>query len=205
MIRVVAIASLTVLLALVLYLPSAYPPAVFIEQVRNEHRLNRAFWGEQHAITTLARMLRMQESPLSVPLASPAKVNSTASSQMMAIQMNQVTGRLFGSEYFRSLDSLFTLGTYRLSTMVQMLPATGIFLAAALLDGLIRRVVKSKEFLQHNPEIFSACICLIIAAACGAAIALVYPRALHPVLLPAAMLIVTILSGIAIANYHRRA
>jgi hypothetical protein len=37
----------------------------------------------------------------------------------MAAQMTQMSMRLFGNPYFRSIDSLFALATYRLSAIIE--------------------------------------------------------------------------------------
>ena len=58
-IRVVWTSSLILLLILVLYLPSAHPPERFIAQLSVEHERNRAFWGEEHALRILSRMLEL--------------------------------------------------------------------------------------------------------------------------------------------------
>ena len=91
-IRVVSTISLILLLILVLYLPSAYPPEHFISQLDIEHERNRAFWGEEHALRILSRMLELhtdakQASPIPVTLASSEprnQVDSAAASQMSA-------------------------------------------------------------------------------------------------------------------------
>src|SRR5437667_12692799 len=89
-IRVVSTISLILLLILVLYLPSAHPPEHFISQLSIEHERNRAFWGEDHALRILSRMLELhtdakQASPLPSTLVSAERrnqVDSVAASRM---------------------------------------------------------------------------------------------------------------------------
>jgi hypothetical protein len=45
MIRIVWIAALGCVLALVLYIPSAVPPDRLMQTVRAEHELNTTLWG----------------------------------------------------------------------------------------------------------------------------------------------------------------
>ena len=123
-IRVVSTISLILLLILVLYLPSAYPPEHFISQLSIEHERNSAFWGEEHALRILSRMLELhtdakQASPIPVSLASAEprnQVDSVASSQM-----SQMSTRLFNNQYFKSIGALFALATYRFSAFVESL------------------------------------------------------------------------------------
>ena len=75
---------------------------------------------------------------------------------------------------------------------------------AALLDGFIRRIVKSKEFLQDNPELFALHASLVIVIACGTLVAFVLPVTLHLLLLGLAPVSTAIVGSLAVANYHHR-
>jgi hypothetical protein len=206
MIRFVSTVSLLVLLVLVLYLPSVYPPNRFFDQVRIEHDLNATFWDERHAALILTRMLdfhdiKKQVDPLS-PLAD-APVPNTGSNPV-AFQMTQVTNRFFNNPYFRSIDSLFVLASYRVSALIEWLPVLLVFMAVVLLDGLLIRIIKSKEFLQHNPQIFSLYACATIATSCVTAIAFVLPVTLNPVAIPILPIVLSVFISRAAANFHRR-
>jgi len=206
-IRVVWIISLMVLLMLVLYLPSAHPPERFIAQLSVEHERNRALWGEEHALRILSRMLALhtgakEASPIPDTFASAgsrSQVDSTAASEM-----SRMSTRLFNNQYFKSIGALFALATYRFSAFVEWLPYLAVFLFAALLDGFIRRIVKSKEFLQHKPELFALHASLVIVIACGTIVALVLPITIHPLLLGLAPASIAIVGSLAVANYHHR-
>ena len=206
-IRVVWIISLILLLILVLYLPSAHPPERFIAQLSAEHERNRAFWGEEHALRILSRMLELhadakQASPIPETLA-PAESRSQVRSAS-ASQMSQMSARLFNNQYFKSIGALFALATYRLSAFVEWLPLLSVFALAAFLDGFIRRIVKSKEFLQHKPELFALHASLVIVIACGTIVAFVVPFTVHPLLLGLAPVGTAIVGSLAVANYHYR-
>ena len=151
-----------------------------------EHERNRAFWGEEHALRILSRMLELhadakQTSPIPDTLA-PAESRSQVDSAT-ASQMSQMSTRLFNNQYFKSIGALFALATYRFSAFVEWLPYLSVFVLAAFLDGFIRRIVKSKEFLQHNPELFALHASLVILIICGTVVAFVLPVTVHPLLL----------------------
>jgi uncharacterized protein DUF4400 len=206
-IRLVSTVSLILLLILVLYLPSAHPPERFIAQLSAEHERNTAFWGEERALRILSRMLELQTnakeaSPIPDTLASsgsPSPVDTAAASEM-----SQMNTRLFNNQYFKSIGALFALATYRFSAFVEWLPYLAVFVLAALLDGFIRRIVKSKEFLHHNPELFAVYASLVIVIACGIVVAFVLPVTVHPLLLGLVPASIGIFGGLAVANYHHR-
>jgi hypothetical protein len=122
----------------------------------------------------------------------------------VAREMASVNQRLFGNSYFRAIDALVLLAAFRLSAMLEWLPWMTAFLAAAIADGAISRVIKSKEFLHHDPERFALYASLAILLTCGAVVALVVPAFLHPLLAPAGLSALALLCGRSIAHFHRR-
>ncbi|MDB5924567.1 MAG: hypothetical protein JWN13_3503 [Betaproteobacteria bacterium] len=206
MIRVVTTVSLVANLILVLYLPSAYPPDRFIGQLRAEYELTNEFWGQGAGTRTLARMLDLQAATRQIspapPLASSPPPNSV--NLAVATQMSEVNSRLFDNEYFRSTESLFALATYRFSMLMEGLPFLWVFLAAALFDGLVMRIVKSKEFLRHDPEIFALQVCAGILTACATIVAFVLPVAVPAPSFCLVPLALSVFTNRAIANFHRR-
>jgi uncharacterized membrane protein len=118
--------------------------------------------------------------------------------------MSQMSVRLFNNQYFKSIGALFALATYRFSAFVEWLPYLSVFVLAAFLDGFIRRIVKSKEFLQHNPELFALHASLVILIACGTVVAFVLPVTVHPLLLALVPASIGIFGSLAVANYHHR-
>jgi hypothetical protein len=206
MIRIVAIASLMALLILVLYLPSANPPERFIAQLRVEHEQTTRFWSAQHAENVLTRTIDAQESagqfspiPNLRQAPDPSRVDSAVANEMSA-----VNGRLFNSPYFRSIDALLLLATYRCFTLLEWLPWPVAFCAAALFDGAVLRAVKAKQFAHHDPEMFALYVCAAIVVACGTVIALVLPVALPALLLPGVPSAIAVFAAGALGNFHRR-
>lgn len=207
MIRIVAVISLLCLLVLVLYLPSVHPAQRFLAQLRVEHEAITAFWGDAPASRILSRALSLLDSAREVtpvPSASDAPPASALDSAV-AREMTSLNRRLFDNAYFRSIDALVLLASYRLSTLLEWLPWLAAFCVAALVDGGVVRVLRSREFRQHDPELFAAFTCLAIVAACAAVVGFVVPVMLHPLVMPSVPLLMSLLLSRALANFHRRA
>ena len=207
MIRVVAVISLLCLLVLVLYLPSAHSPERFLAQLRTEHQGTAAFWGEAPALRILSRALGMQDAARQatpVPSAADAPPSS-ALGGAVAHEMASVNQRLFDNAYFRSIDALVLLAAFRLSTLLEWLPWLAAFAVAVMTDGAIQRLIKSKEFRQHDPELFALHACLAIVAACSTVVGLVVPVTLHPLVLPGVPIVISVLLSRAVGSFHRRA
>jgi hypothetical protein len=206
MIRAAAFFSLVILLLLVLYIPSAHPPQRFVAQIRIEHEATTAFWGSEPAARILARAVRMQDATVEVtpiPKASVAP-SSTGVNNAVAQEMASVNQRLFNNPYFRSIDALLLLGSYRLSTLLEWLPWLAAFALAAIVDGWFVRLIKAKEFMQHDPEMFAVYACLAIIIMCATVVGFVVPVTLHPLVLPSVPLVVSVLVGRAVGCFHKR-
>ncbi|HPM64667.1 MAG TPA: DUF4400 domain-containing protein [Piscinibacter sp.] len=206
MIRIVSIAALLCLLVLVLYLPSAHPPERFLAQIRSEHQAIEEIWGETPALRILDRALGLQGAARE---ATPIPPNAGASAASgvdgaMAREMASVNQRLFGNSYFRAIDALVLLAAFRLSAMLEWLPWMAAFLAAAVADGAISRVIKSKEFLHHDPERFALYASVSILLACAAVVALVLPVGVHPLVSPSVVVTLAVLWGRSVAHFHKR-
>ncbi len=207
MIRVVAIISLLCLLVLVLYLPSVHPAQRFLAQLRSEHETVTAFWGDAPASRILSRALSLQDSARQVtPVPSPSDAPpASAVDSAVAQEMTSLNRRLFDNAYFRSIDALVLLASYRLSTLLEWLPWLAAFCVAAMVDGGVVRLTKSREFRHHDPEVFAVFSCLAIVSGCAAVVGFVIPVALHPLSMPGVPLLMSLLLGRALANFHRRA
>ncbi|THF64956.1 DUF4400 domain-containing protein [Pseudothauera nasutitermitis] len=206
MIRAIAVVSLVSLLLLVLYLPSAHPPERFLAQLRAEHAQAVAYWGEEPALRMLNRAMRMQDAtadatpiPAAHDAPSPVDVGGAVSREMSAV--NQ---RLFNNPYFRAIDALLLLASYRLATLLEWLPWLAAFVLAALADGGCTRLVKAREFRQHDPEMFALYASAGIVIVCATVVGLVLPVTLPPLWLPGVPLVVGMLAGQALACFHRR-
>lgn len=207
MIRIVSIAALLCLLVLVLYLPSAHPPERFLAQIRSEHQAMEALWGEAPALRILDRALGLQGAAREATPVPPTASASAASSVDGAVarEMASVNLRLFGNSYFRAIDALVLLAAFRLSAMLEWLPWMAAFVAAAMADGAISRVIKSKEFLHHDPEVFALAVSAAIVLACTAAVTFVLPTTLPPLTLPTVIVAIALLAAAALSSFHRRA
>ncbi len=206
MIRAVAVLSLVSLLILVLYLPSAHPPERFVAQLRAEHQAAARFWGDEAAMRMLSRALSVQDSARQ---ASPVPSSADAPALgvvdgAVAQEMASVNQRLFNNAYFRSIDALFLLASFRLASLLEWLPWLVAFAVTVVADGCFTRLIKSKEFRQHDPELFALFACAAIVAVCGAVLGLVVPLTLHPLVMPCVPLLVSWLVGRAAGSFHKR-
>lgn len=122
----------------------------------------------------------------------------------MAHEMASVNQRLFDNAYFRSIDALVLLAAFRLSTLLEWLPWLAAFALAVLADGWVVRLIKSKEFKQHDPELFALYACLAIVVACATVVGFVVPLTLHPLVMPAIPIAISALLSRALASFHRR-
>lgn len=207
MIRGVAVVSLVILLVLVLYVPSANPPSRFLEQLRSEHQAAVAFWGAEPAYRILDRAMRLQSGAAAAsPIPTARDMPRTPGvNGAVSVEMASISQRLFNNVYFRSVDTLLMLASYRLAALLEWLPWLLPLVLVAGFDGGQVRIVRSKEFLQHDPEMFAVWCSLLIITACATVIAFVVPVELHPVALAAPPIALAMLFGRAVANFHRRA
>lgn len=206
MIRAVALLSLVSLLVLVLYLPSVHPPERFFAQLRAEHQATAQFWGAEPAMRILSRALSMQDSARQVtPVPSAADAPPPGAVVGAAAQeMATVNQRLFNNAYFRSIDALVLLASFRLATLVEWLPWLLAFTIAVIVDGCFVRLIKSKEFRQHDPEMFALYACGAIVTACATVLGCVVPITLHPLVMPCVPLVISLLLSRALGSFHRR-
>lgn len=207
MIRAVAVVSLVLLLVLVLYVPAANPPERFLEQLRSEHDATVEYWGAEPAYRMLDRAMRIQSgaadaSPIPAVRDMP---KSPGVNGAVATEMASVNQRLFNNAYFRSVDALLMLASYRLSSLLGWLPWLLPLVVVASIDGALVRIIRAKEFLQHDPEMFAVWCSLLIITSCATLLAFVLPMQLHPAALAGVPVAVAALLGRAIANFHRRA
>jgi drug/metabolite transporter (DMT)-like permease len=71
-------------------------------------------------------------------------------------------------------------------------------------NGAWTRVIRSRLFQQHNPEMFALYASMVIVLLCSAMVACVVPTTLHPARIPACPFVIALLICIAIGHYHRR-
>lgn len=204
MIRAITVTSLVVLLMLVLYLPSAFTTERFVHQLAADHAAVTDFWGETEAARLLDSALSRQQDVQTVaPLPNAYDAPSTQRLEgAVAQEMTSVNDRLFNSPYFRSVDAMLMLATYRGSLALRWALWLIAFPVAMAADSLVSRHVKSLELGHHDPEVFALLACLAITTICAALLLLVLPVSLHPACLPTAPLLALTLLALAIASYH---
>lgn len=206
MIRIIAVAALTLLLIFVLYLPAANPPERFLAQIRVEHDLNANLWGESKAEFILERALAMNtalNSASPVPTASQAP-RTDKMADAVAQEMERVNRRFFGNTYFRAIDTLLLLATYRLAALFEWMPLQGFAILAIIADGFIVRILRSKEFKPHDPEWFALHASAFILLACASIVAFTVPLRITPTLLAILPISGAFFLSRVIANFHRR-
>ena len=205
MLRYVWIGSMLTILSIVLYLPSVVPPERFLEVLKAEHALNRSILGADASDRILKRMLDMQErtQPVSAPPPSTLDIGARpAADKTMAAQVGQMSLRLFSNAYFRSIDTLFALASYRLSAFVENLPLLLVFFVIAAVDGFVVRAVRARDFVSQSAELFSASAMGAIVLFSGMVIAAFLPVSFHPTHVLAALVVTLLILSRAIANYH---
>jgi hypothetical protein len=205
MIRWVFIAALTSLLCIVLYIPSAVPAERFIEVLRAEHTVAEQVWGLEISTRILDRMIDLQQATPTISTPPAATVRHKAGPDVnaaMVDQVNQTSQRLFGNPYFRSIDALFALVSYRLSTALELLPLLAAFLGVVCVDGLVIRQVRAKEFIAHSAEMFGISILGAIALSSIAVVVCFLPIPMHPMFMTLSLLVTLFVLSRAIANYH---
>lgn len=118
--------------------------------------------------------------------------------------MPAVNARLFNSPYFRSVDDLLLLATFRVLVMLEWPHWLALVCTVALVDVGIVRSIKTRQFLHHSPEAFSAYSTSIIVLVCATVLALVLPITLPPLLWPAVPESAALLTAGALRNFHSR-
>jgi len=189
-----------------LYLPSSNPPERFLQQIRAEHELNAAFWGEDDALRIMERSLSLyarQGELAPAAFASTPSVPITEVNAAVANQMSDVVQRLFHNSYGQGFDAVVLLATYRFAGLMHWLPWVAGFVAIVCLDGYLVRIIRSKEFLEHSPMHFALCAMGATLALALTLLLLVIPHSIHPLALACAPLALGTLIARAISHFHR--
>lgn len=205
MIRIVAIATMVLFLCLFFYLPSAYGPDRFLDQIRIEHELNNRICGEDHAIHVLDRAITLHgdiQSNPPIPARFAAAPASTQLDAVAAQRLSEASARLLNNQYTRSIDALLTLFLFRLSGLIEWLPLLVGFVVACVIDGFLRRSIKSKQFEPHSAELFSFHMALCVLVTCGSLVLSLFPVTFHPFALIAPPILIGLFGNQGIANFH---
>lgn len=201
MIRGVAIASLVTLLLLVLYLPAVTPPAAFFERVRSEYSAHGTAWGQGRAHRALEGAMTMLERPMSAPLINGASAQQGRAATATGRQFDTVSRRLLDSDYLHAFNALALLAGFRIAVLAQLAPGLLCLAAAYVVDGLVRRWVKGREFTHPHPEVWAGSVCCACIALCATIISSVLPVAVPLALLPSLAGGACLATAFAIANY----
>lgn len=198
---------ITAVLMCLLYVPSAHPPEWFLTELKAEHVANTDFWGSDRAAHILARMLDWTgtpDAPQREPeVAAPAGPMPWGQQTMMA-EVQELTDRVVNNAYFRSMRSFFLLASYRVAALFEWNVLGIVFVAAALVDGLVRRVVKAKECRTHSAEAYGLHLMALVMMACAVLLAIVSPWALPPLFFASIPFLFGLSASYALANYHYR-
>ncbi|WP_418319644.1 DUF4400 domain-containing protein [Piscinibacter sakaiensis] len=200
MIRIVIICSLALTLSLALYLPSRYPAERFLHHLRTEHRFDTEYWGEPVGLRIIDRVATVLE--VATVNGTPTD-NAAFAGKPTGVAMTEASQRLIGSSYFRSLEALFALATYRTFSLLEWLPWLVPLGLALVLDGAAARTIRSKEFVQHDPEFFALFICTAAILAAALLAGLLVPVTLDPLVAPAVIVALLAALSRALASFHR--
>ena len=225
MIRFMVVSVLIGLLVLVLALPATRPPAHFLAVMRAEHGALETVWGADTADTILQRALAWQgyaAEVAPVPRAADApgasgqpgsaastsaatSATNSATNQAAARELAAVSRRLFDNTYFRSVEALMLLAAFRLAALLQWLPWLAALGIAVLVDGLTVRRIRATQLRSHDPERFAVFAGSGVLGVCLLLLAAVAPVQLPPLAAAWALAGITMLVGLAVGEFHRRA
>lgn len=207
MLRVLSGIALLSIIVIAFYLPSQFPARTFYEQLHAEHSTNEQFWGDSHADAILERALAIDAKVVNAPdtvapaVAVPRKTIDPLS--RTNLRLTEMRDRFVNSSYVQGLRATLLLAEYRISALIQWGPAAFLFLALAVLDGLVVRLVSSYEFGDHSPVKFGAFGFSLIAFLWLVVVSFMLPTAIHPIFYGVAPVVLAILLATVIANFHR--
>lgn len=200
MIRVVVIGSLLLTVLLVLVLPARYPPERFLHHLRSEHQLATESWGETVGLRLIDRVTTVLD--VATPNNTAAE-NANFTDNPAGVAMAAASQRLLQSSYLRSLEALFALAMYRSFALLEWLPwlvPPGLALA---LDGAAIRRIRSREFVQLDPEFFALFICTAAILVAVLLAGLFVPVTLDPLIAPAVVVALLVALSRALGSFHR--
>lgn len=208
-VRAVLIAGLVALVIAVLAIPAMVPPARFLQIVKAEHQINRNFVTQQAADRVMLRMLDMQDAasekakPTAAPVHQPAAGASSVHIDSAVVgRLGQVGDQLLRNDYMRSLDGMLLLVIYRLSLALEFVPVIFVFMLVVFVDGSVLRMVRTRQFVAHSSEAAGINAAGGVALGCGAAVMLVMPVEVHPMVFLASSLLSLFAFSRFVANYH---
>lgn len=206
MIRHILIGALSAIVCIVLYIPSKVAPTELTQLLRDEYAQAGELWGDEVANQVLVRTLKMQRTSASITTpvgAAPASSGPpNAVNAAMVAQFGQASARLFDNPYFRSIDALFALASFRLCAAIELLPVLLVFGVVVAADASLVRIVRSKELIAESAERFSVSLAVGILLGASVVIAWFLPFHIHLMMVLGILLAMLFVTSRAWANYH---
>ena len=199
MMRILLFAIAFVLFSTALYVPSRYPPGEFVRAIQMESDSHRELWGDVAADRVWQRTGRIYEEVMpNSPPAEPAEVGGMAKLDVVGA----VASRAWVSDYFRSAQTLLALVIYRVCAIFELALLAVLVFIVTVVDGLMVRKVRAREFLPHSAELFTVSISASLLIAGLILLSLVLPIAVPPWLNAVAIILMIFILSRAVANYH---
>lgn len=202
MIRGLAAGGALLLMLLAFYLPAAYGPEPFTQQLLRDHHSLKWYWHPNAAACIMHRIRSWEHGRLADAFAAPHPAVSTANNAEVDRTVAQIHTRLIGSRYAQAWRSMLALGCYRWATLLQWLPLLLTIGLAMMIDGGIARKIRAHEFKAPNPEylaVFAAGLILTLTALAGTALV---PIDLAPWLIPGGALFTFLMLALMLAEFH---
>lgn len=209
MLRGISIGALIALLVLLLYVPATLESAQFDALAVAQHARDSAWWGEPRVAPALAAARAGAPTLLggigriSPPPRHPQPHDEDAQARPVRRALASIRKGLRENPYVESIDALLRLAHYRMHYTLLWWPLSVALLAAACIDGLIMRVVRSHDFRGHNPEMLGLCALGVVCSVYASLIAMLLPISLPPLLLASTPLVGCWLFGVGVSHYHR--
>ncbi len=204
MVRMTALVTLLAMLVLLLYVPVTRSPDYFASITDEQYQRDTHYWSPELADEAIDRMRRLHPTVIGAvpPIAPPTRLPPTLAPPLQR-EIDRIGAVLAGNAYLKSVDAVLALGTYRLRFLGMHWSLSALLMVAAVGDGLCRRTIRSREFLQHDPEVFGLCTAGFILLACSGVVLCVLPLPLHPGVLPLVAPAMALLVGQALGHYHK--
>jgi hypothetical protein len=97
---------------------------------------------------------------------------------------------------------MLLLVIYRLSLALEFVPVIFVFMLVVFVDGSVLRMVRTRQFVAHSSEAAGINAAGGVALGCGAAVMLVMPVEVHPMVFLASSLLSLFAFSRFVANYH---
>jgi len=204
MARFALIFGCVVLLGVVLFGVVRFSPNELNEVLRREFASNADYLGRERALHLLDEAIGGSAKPAAPPRAAEAAHPATPT------ELDKALGRAGGSlmpnrslaDFGDSVSALGRLAIFRTSCLYASLPILMLFAFAAMVDGMVRRRVKTLEFSAHDPEVVALSMLGMLLLLFVMVCMVIWPYPLPALLLPSMLLPVAYSLNRAAANYR---